>query len=157
MVPDDRPDAEEHAAAGKPSAVGGFDPFEELTDEARSEAVQRLQAGINAAFAEAPTGETSWSVPATPARQRPLVGDVRLYVCDPNSMQARVMHDSAYTFCYSKHPGEDYFHRILHGEIYVVSGTEMYCLTCALRNGLITSDRLHWQNAHRPRTRSVFE
>ena len=48
-------------------------------------------------------------------------------------------------------PGEDYFHLLQNGEIYVQRGTEKYCLNCALKMHVLSEDRLHWQHrANRP-------
>ena len=48
-------------------------------------------------------------------------------------------------YCFAKVPGEEYYHQLLHGEIYVQKGDEVYCLRCALRDGILTRDRLFWQ------------
>ena len=74
------------------------------------------------------------------------VQDVRLYVTDSREWTAQIKHDSAKTYCYQKNPGEDFFHLIVDGEIYLTRGDEKYCLRCALRDGVITTDRLFWQN-----------
>lgn len=74
------------------------------------------------------------------------VPDMRLYVPDPEDWQARVKYDSLKAYCYQKNPGEDYFHLILAGEIYLQNGDEKLCLRCALRRGVITTDRLFWQH-----------
>lgn len=74
------------------------------------------------------------------------VPDVRLYVPDSEDWQARVKTDSEKIYCYQKNPGENYFHLILSGELYLVNGNEKLCLRCALRRGVVTTDRLFWQN-----------
>ena len=71
--------------------------------------------------------------------------DVRLYVTDPEAWQVVVKPDSDRMYCYQKHPGEDYFHVIASGEIYLIGGDEKLCLKCALRRGVVTQDRQHWQ------------
>lgn len=40
-------------------------------------------------------------------------------------------------FCYSMAPGQDYYHRLLDGEVYVFHGDERLCLACAERRGLL--------------------
>lgn len=40
-------------------------------------------------------------------------------------------------FCYQIAPDEDYYHRLLDGEVYVFQGEEKLCLPCAERRGLI--------------------
>ena len=72
-----------------------------------------------------------------PADARPTDDnpDVRVYVIDPELWEARVKQDSERMHCYQQNPGEDYFHLIAKGEVYVVGGTEKLCLRCALRRG----------------------
>jgi hypothetical protein len=43
-------------------------------------------------------------------------------------------------FCYMQSPGQDYYHRLLDGEIYAYNGDERLCLSCAGRRGLLTSE-----------------
>jgi len=72
--------------------------------------------------------------------------DVRLYVPESLDWTAIVKIDSDKVYCYQKNPGENFFHLILTGEIYLKGATEILCLQCALRRGIATQDRLHWQN-----------
>lgn len=72
--------------------------------------------------------------------------DARLYFPDSEGWTAGIQRDHGRTFCFSKQPGEDYFHLIVPGELYVARGDERYCLRCALRKGLLTTDRVFWQN-----------
>lgn len=74
------------------------------------------------------------------------VPDVRVYVTDAELWQAHIKPDSEKMHCYQKNPGEDFFHTIAKGEIYLVGGDEKLCLRCALRRGVVTQDRLHWQH-----------
>ncbi len=74
------------------------------------------------------------------------IPDTRLYVPDHEDWDVHIKRDSERYFCYSKHPGEDWFHLILNGEIYVSHQHEKYCLRCALRMGSLTEDRLFWQH-----------
>jgi len=78
------------------------------------------------------------------------VPDCRLYVPHPEGWKAQLKQGWDKIYCYSKNPGEDHFHLILSGELYLVSGDEKLCLRCAYRQGIITTDRLNWQN---PRNR----
>jgi hypothetical protein len=41
-------------------------------------------------------------------------------------------------FCYMAAPGQDYYHRLLDGEIYLARGDEKLCLACAERRGLLS-------------------
>jgi sulfur relay (sulfurtransferase) complex TusBCD TusD component (DsrE family) len=74
------------------------------------------------------------------------VPDVRLYVADPEDWQVYLKQDSEKIYCYQKNPGENYFHLILKGEIYLSNQDEKLCLRCALRRGVLTQDRLIWQH-----------
>lgn len=77
------------------------------------------------------------------------VPDVRLYVPNADGWETRIKRDAEKLYCYQKAPGEEFFHMILGGEIFLVRGEEKLCLRCALRNGDVTSDRLFWQHAGR--------
>lgn len=94
------------------------------------------------------------SAAANPSEQ-PVdpIPDSRLYVLDHEDWDVHIKRDSERVYCYSKHPGQDWFHLILNGEIYLTRQHEKYCLRCALRMGFLTEDRLFWQ--HRvPRRRN---
>lgn len=73
--------------------------------------------------------------------------DARLYVPDAEGWQARLKQGWQKEYCYAQYPGDDHFHMLLNGEIYLqrVNEHEKYCLTCALRLGIVTPDRLYWQ------------
>lgn len=85
------------------------------------------------------------ATPTTDSEHRPPP-DHRLYVPMAEGWKVHILKTWEKTYCFGKHPGEDFHHAILFGEIYLQQGTELYCLTCALRNGAITTDRLHWQH-----------
>jgi hypothetical protein len=74
------------------------------------------------------------------------IPDSRLYVPDHEDWNAVIKRDSDRVYCYSKHPGEEWFHLILNGEIHITRQHERYCLRCALRMGFLTTDRLNWQH-----------
>src|SRR5277367_1479624 len=40
--------------------------------------------------------------------------------------------------CYMIAPGQDYYHRLLDGEVFLVRDDERLCLACASRRGLIS-------------------
>ena len=79
--------------------------------------------------------------------------DMRFYIPEPHVWTARVKLGWEKEYCYAKLPGQDYLHLLLNGEIFIESRDERLCLTCALRRGVITTDRLYWQN--RPRLSSI--
>jgi hypothetical protein len=76
-------------------------------------------------------------------------GDVRLYLPYPEGWEARIKQTWEKEYCYAQNPGEDWFHLLVRGEIYVARGNEKYCLNCARRQAIVSTDRLHWQ--HRPK------
>lgn len=80
--------------------------------------------------------------PPEPSSER----DARLYVPRPEGWEARVKTSSEKCYCYVQNPGEDYFHLIVYGEIFLQRGYETICLNCARRQGFISEDRLHWQH-----------
>ena len=51
----------------------------------------------------------------------------------------RIAHKegSERVFCHAMAPGQDYYHRLLDGEVYLTRGDERLCLACAERRGLI--------------------
>ena len=103
---------------------------------------------------ENPLVENTSAAENSPSAPVDLIPDTRLYVPDHEDWDVHIKRDSERYFCYSKHPGEDWFHLILNGEIYVSHQHEKYCLRCALRMGSLTEDRLFWQ--HRvPRKRPL--
>lgn len=72
--------------------------------------------------------------------------DMRLYVPYPEGCEARIKQSGEREYCFMQNPGEEYFHLLMAGEIYIQFGDEKYCLNCARRRGLITTDRMNWQH-----------
>ena len=56
-----------------------------------------------------------------------------MYLPDAEGWQASIMRGTDRQYCYTKAPGQDYFHLIIPGEIYVQKGDEKLCLMCAIR------------------------
>ena len=79
--------------------------------------------------------------------------DRRLYLSRPEGWEAKMKQGSEKEYCYAQNPGEDYFHLLLGGEIYVQRGDEKFCLNCAHRLGVVTTDRLHWQHVPQKKKR----
>ena len=71
--------------------------------------------------------------------------DRRLYCPAAKDWRAHIKPDFVRQYCYTKHPGEEFYHQILGGELYLDDGESKLCLTCALRTGVLTTERLHWQ------------
>jgi hypothetical protein len=75
--------------------------------------------------------------------------DMRLYAPNHEGWEAHVKQGWDKQYCYYKQPGEDHFHLLVAGELYLQHGDEKVCLSCALRNGILTMDRLYWQRLPR--------
>lgn len=82
----------------------------------------------------------------------PSARDPRLYAPYPEGTEAHIKHGWEKEYCFLQNPGEDHFHLLINGEIFIQRANEKYCLRCALRHGLLTTDRLNWQ--HGPKKRS---
>lgn len=92
------------------------------------------------------------SADPTSGEDGPLENDCRLYHPDGDGWKAHIKTGGERQYCYSQVPGQDHFHLILPGEIFVQKGDEKLCLMCALRRGVLTTERLFWQHP-RPRER----
>lgn len=79
-----------------------------------------------------------------PSDPRPA-HDCRLYLPYAEGWDAKIKHGWDAEYCFSKSPGEDFFHQLMNGEIFIQRGDEKYCLQCALKQRIITTDRLYWQ------------
>jgi len=66
--------------------------------------------------------------------------DRRIYVTAPN-LAVHLKTDGPSLNCHRIAEGEDHYHRITGGEIYVSDGRADYCLTCAVAMGLATPER----------------
>ena len=111
-----------------------------ITNTTPNESPSEESLPMEALLVEGTTVENAPPAPVDP------IPDTRLYVPDHEDWDVHIKRDSERYFCYSKHPGEDWFHLILNGEIYVSHQHEKYCLRCALRMGSLTEDRLFWQH-----------
>lgn len=64
----------------------------------------------------------------------------RLYLAEPGwhpviKQGAETLH------CHLANAADGYYHRIAAGEVYVSRDTDHYCLNCALKKGILTSER----------------
>lgn len=69
----------------------------------------------------------------------------RLYVFEPG-WRVTVKRNSHREFCHAMAPGQDYYHRLLEGEIHLEHGEDRLCLTCAVRNGLVSFEPKQLRN-----------
>lgn len=126
-------------------------PPDELPEELQGIA-QRLQAAINEVLVTnqdtdqlAASDEGQPEPPVSAARE---VIDRRLYFPDSDGWTLGVKSGPR-EYCSHRNPGEEWFHLLLDGELFLQFGEEKVCLNCAFRNGLLTDDRLFWQKGHR--------
>ncbi len=64
----------------------------------------------------------------------------RLFVFE-GGWRAGVKSGSHREFCHMMAPGQDFYHRLVDGEIYLVRDSEKVCLPCAARRGLVAFER----------------
>ncbi len=63
----------------------------------------------------------------------------RMYLAEPG-WRVFVKVGSDREFCYNRAPGQDYYHRLLDGEVFLHRADEKLCVACASRRGLIASE-----------------
>jgi hypothetical protein len=85
------------------------------------------------------------SLPEIPSQLPTPKREARLYVPDHEGWAAAIKRDWTKEYCFSQNPGENHYHLLLSGEIYLERAGEKYCLNCAMRHGVITTDRTFWQ------------
>ena|ERR1700729_1513811 len=79
-----------------------------------------------------------------PKSQNEHVAEERLYVPEYAGWKAAIKHDWNKEYCFAQKPGEDFYHLLVTGEIYLQRGSDKFCLSCALRHGYATHDRTFW-------------
>lgn len=74
----------------------------------------------------------------TPPIARPSLPDPRrLFLYEP-AWRIGLKAGSDREFCYMMAPGQDFYHRLLGGEVYLTNGEEKLCVACATRRGLFS-------------------
>ncbi len=63
----------------------------------------------------------------------------RMFLAEPG-WRIGVKTGSDREFCYMMMPGQDFYHRLLDGEIFLHRNEEKLCLACAARRGLLLSE-----------------
>lgn len=147
------------------------------TPEALQRIAERLQQALNELFAvkaEAAELAKSTTLPAEVERvltaasksgedaQRPAAVpadqpfDRRLYLPRSEGWELCVKSGPR-EYCYYRNPGEEWFHLLVDGELYLRYGQEKLCLNCAFRHGILTDNRLFWQTGRRRPRRSTDE
>lgn len=69
----------------------------------------------------------------------------RLFVFEPG-WRVSIKRGSEREFCYQMAPGQDYYHRLHDGEIYLHHVEERLCLACAIRRGLVSFEPRRLRN-----------
>ena len=85
-----------------------------------------------------------------PPNVTPKPADGRLYAPAALDWRAVIKRDFSKQYCHTKAPGEDYYHLLTGGELYLDNGEAKLCLNCAVRAGVLTADRQHWQREAAP-------
>ena len=78
----------------------------------------------------------------------------RMYLFEPGWM-IFVKTGNAREYCHMMTPGQDFYHRLLDGEICVARDEERLCLACAMRRGLIAGGPKRLREAVLPFSGSV--
>src|SRR5438105_1866588 len=73
----------------------------------------------------------------SPTPQAPGSSPRRLFLFE-SGWRIELKSGSDREFCYMMAPGQDYYHRLLDGEIYLARSDEKLCLACAQRRGLLS-------------------
>jgi hypothetical protein len=63
----------------------------------------------------------------------------RMFLHEPG-WQVALKVGSVREFCYVIAPGDDHYHRLLDGEIFLFSSEERICCACAERRGLLSRE-----------------
>ena len=75
--------------------------------------------------------------PSLPSQDDESAPSRRLFIFEPG-WRVGVKTGSTRELCYMIAPGQDYYHRLLDGEVFLVRDGERLCLSCASRRGLIS-------------------
>ncbi len=63
----------------------------------------------------------------------------RMYVHE-SGWQISIKRGSDRVFCHLMEPEQDYYHRLVDGEIYLHQADDRICLSCAVRRGIIATE-----------------
>lgn len=133
-------------------------PFNDETLDETPDALQGIAQRLQAAINEALVAKQDAVEPSEDS-ERELTADLslaasgtemdrRLYFPDAEGWTLGVKSGPR-EYCSHRNPGEEWFHLLLDGELFLAFGEEKLCLNCAFRSGLLTDDRLFWQKGHR--------
>ena len=75
--------------------------------------------------------------PSFPSQDDEIAPSRRMFIFEVG-WRVGVKSGSTRELCYMMAPGQDYYHRLLDGEVFLVRDGERLCLSCATRRGLIS-------------------
>ena len=75
--------------------------------------------------------------PSFPSQDDEIAPARRMFIFE-SGWRVGVKSGSTRELCYMMAPGQDYYHRLLDGEVFLVRDGERLCLSCASRRGLIS-------------------
>ncbi len=78
-----------------------------------------------------------------------LLPATRIFVFEPG-WTVSIKRGSEREFCHVMAPGQDYYHRLHDGELYLQRAEERICLACATRQGIITHEPRKLRSPIRP-------
>jgi len=82
---------------------------------------------------------TSDSRPTSPSDaedQDDTTSQSRLFLLE-SGWRVGIKTDSQRAFCFMMAPGQDFYHSLLDGEIFLHRGEQRFCMACAVRRGLV--------------------
>lgn len=77
--------------------------------------------------------------PEEPEEDSRIASPCRMYLSEPG-WRIGVKIGSEREFCYTRAPGQDFYHRLLDGEVFLHRAEEKLCVACASRRGLIATE-----------------
>lgn len=84
-----------------------------------------------------PTAAPGTEPKATDPATAPSEAGRRLFVHEPG-WRISIKRGSDRVFCHMMAPGQDYYHRLLDGELFLHQDSERLCLSCAARRAIIS-------------------
>jgi hypothetical protein len=75
--------------------------------------------------------------PTLPVRDEEMVPSRRIFIHE-SGWRVGIKTGSTRELCYMIAPGQDFYHRLLDGEMFLVRDGERLCLSCASRRGLLS-------------------
>ena len=142
------PPVEDHLPDDSPEALQGIAArLQHAIDELFAVRAEATEFGKTAKLPDEVEQALSDSAPTT-SDQATI--DRRLYLPNPHGWEVRIKSGTR-EYCCLRNDGEEWFHLLIDGELFLQSGEEKLCLNCAVRRGVLTDHRLFWQTGRRRR------